>query len=196
MHILGKERELGRLLGEETQKFRCFKSKPELLICAPDLLLQECPISVNGNSILRVDQTKNFDDILVTFLSLLSHIQSISKLHQTCLKARCRIQPCLRASTVPTLAQAISSSCLGFCSNHLTNLLLPPLSSYKLFSIQQPERSFHCIKLPNSNPPISSLSPLECNGDFPGNPSVKNLLGNIGDVGSIPGWESRKPGSN
>lgn len=71
MHILGEERELGRLLGEETQKkFRCFKSKPELLIFAPDLLLQVCPISVNGNSFLRVDQTKNFDDILVPFLSL------------------------------------------------------------------------------------------------------------------------------
>lgn len=118
MHILGEERELGRLLGEETQKkFRCFKSKPELLIFAPDLLLQVCPISVNGNSFLRVDQTKNFDDILVPFLSLsyptcnpsANSIRPIFKLDV-------EFNPCLMASTVPTLAQAISRiSCFHPC---------------------------------------------------------------------------------
>lgn len=69
----GEERELGRLLGEETQKkFRCFKSKPELLIFARDLCSSKYALSqLMATPSLGVDQTKNFDDILaLSFLSI------------------------------------------------------------------------------------------------------------------------------
>lgn len=85
----------GRLLGEETQKkFRCFKSKPELLIFAPDLLLQVCPISVNGNSFLRVDQTKNtMTSLCPFFLSLIPSNPSANSIRPI-FKLDVGIQPC------------------------------------------------------------------------------------------------------
>ena len=31
--------------------------------------------------------------------------------------------------------------------------------------------------------------------DFPGGPAFKNLLYNEGDMGSVPGWETKIPGT-
>ena len=38
-----------------------------------------------------------------------------------------------------------------------------------------------------------SSSLIVSSRDFPGGPVVKNLLSNAGDMGSIPGWETKIP---